>query len=124
MIKQFSLFKKPSQKTYLKLPDLDFEEEFILVWCANEQMAVLIHENKPTLRKRIIKKFTKKKRSLARVSHHRNYEIIFFCNFYNFCNFSNAGNFFNRSSETYSEIGGLETKFIPMIWISAVEDDG
>jgi hypothetical protein len=65
MFKKILFFK---QSSYFKLSDLEFEEEFILVWCVNEQMAVLIHEKKSTLRKRIIKKISKKKKSLIRVS--------------------------------------------------------
>lgn len=75
------MFKKilfSKQSAYFKLSDLEFEEEFILVWCVNEQMAVLIHEKKPTLRKKIIKKISKKKKSLIRVSFIYSFYLEFF----------------------------------------------
>ncbi|CAG8686504.1 10900_t:CDS:2 [Dentiscutata heterogama] len=53
--------------TYIEIEDTDFhyryDEDVVIIWCPNDQMAIFIHrEMKLTTKQRLIKRLEKKKR--------------------------------------------------------------
>ncbi|KAF0465380.1 hypothetical protein F8M41_026293 [Gigaspora margarita] len=61
------MFKVSKSSTHIEIDNVDFsyryDEDVVIIWCPNDQMAIFIHrEMKLTTKQRLIKKLERKKR--------------------------------------------------------------